>query len=130
MIHKTCNIKSFVKDVYGSFLHGENIRIHNNCLIDISGGVIIEDNVDISQDVKIYTHNHHMEKHNWRENKPELNMLTIRPNVFIGIRSIILSKVGYIGMNSVIGAGSVLTKSVPPNEIWAGNPARKIGDVL
>lgn len=34
-----------------------------------------------------------------------------------------------IGKNSVIGAGSVIAKSVPPNEVWAGVPARKIRSI-
>ena len=33
-----------------------------------------------------------------------------------------------IGANSVIGAGAIVLKDVPPNEVWAGVPARKIGD--
>ena len=31
-----------------------------------------------------------------------------------------------IGDNSIIGAGSIVTKNVPPNQIWAGNPAKFI----
>jgi UDP-2-acetamido-3-amino-2,3-dideoxy-glucuronate N-acetyltransferase len=34
-----------------------------------------------------------------------------------------------IGEQAMIGAGSVVTKDVPPREIWAGNPARKLRDV-
>lgn len=49
--------------------------------------------------------------------------------VFIGADVIILKGVS-IGERSIIGAGSVVTKDVPPDKIWAGPPAkfvRKIG---
>ena len=47
----------------------------------------------------------------------------IEDNAFVGARSMILRGIT-IGKYSIIGAGSVVTKSVPENEIWAGNPAR------
>lgn len=47
---------------------------------------------------------------------------------FIGACSIILKGVT-IGKHSVIGAGSVVTKDVPDNEIWAGNPAKYVKDL-
>lgn len=31
-----------------------------------------------------------------------------------------------IGKNSIVGAGSIVTKDIPDNEVWAGNPARFI----
>lgn len=52
----------------------------------------------------------------------------IEDNVFIGTGAIILKGVT-IGRNSVVGAGSVVTKSVPPNTIVAGNPAIPIRSV-
>lgn len=51
--------------------------------------------------------------------------MVIEDNVFIGARCIILKGVT-IGENSIVGAGSVVTKSIPANEIWAGNPAKFI----
>ena len=51
--------------------------------------------------------------------------VTIKHDAFIGARCIILKGVT-IGENSIVGAGSVVTKSIPDNEIWAGNPAKFI----
>lgn len=52
--------------------------------------------------------------------------IEIMDNVFIGCNSTILPNIK-IGPNVVIGAGSVITKDVPPNTVVAGNPARVIG---
>lgn len=51
--------------------------------------------------------------------------ILIKDNVFIGAYSFILKGVT-IGENSIVGAGSVVTKNIPDNEIWAGNPAQFI----
>jgi acetyltransferase-like isoleucine patch superfamily enzyme len=51
--------------------------------------------------------------------------IVIGNDVFIGANSIIMKGVT-IGDRSIIGAGSVVTRDVPGNEIWAGNPAKYI----
>jgi UDP-3-O-[3-hydroxymyristoyl] glucosamine N-acyltransferase len=51
----------------------------------------------------------------------------IGKNCFIGTGVIIKQRVK-IGDNVLIGIGSVVTKDIPPNEVWAGNPARKFRD--
>ena len=55
----------------------------------------------------------------------KVGKIHVKSGVFIGCRSIILPGVT-IGKNSVIGAGSVVTKNVGDYEVWAGNPARFI----
>ena len=51
--------------------------------------------------------------------------VTIEDGVFIGTRAIIMKGVT-IGRESVIAAGAVVVKNVPPREVWGGNPARFI----
>ncbi|PWB24554.1 acyltransferase [Flavobacterium sp. HTF] len=54
--------------------------------------------------------------------------IIIGDDVFIGANSIILKGVT-IGDRSIIGAGSVVTKNIPNDEIWAGNPIKKIRNI-
>lgn len=54
--------------------------------------------------------------------------IVVEDGVFIGANATIL-KGTYIGKNSIIGAGSVVTGNIPANEIWGGNPAKYIKQV-
>ena len=49
----------------------------------------------------------------------------IGKRVFIGLNTLIINSVS-IGDNAIIGAGSVINKDIPANELWAGNPAKFI----
>lgn len=51
--------------------------------------------------------------------------VVIGNNVFIGMNTLIVNAVN-IGDNAIIGAGSVVNRDIPANEIWAGNPAKLI----
>jgi maltose O-acetyltransferase len=95
------------------------------------GGIQFGDNVIVSAGVNIFTHTHQFEKQNWRELDEIINKEStmINDNVFLGVNAIITHTCKYVGKCSVIGAGSVVTKNVPDYQIWAGNPAKKIGNV-
>lgn len=63
----------------------------------------------------------------WSGPRGENAPIVVENDVWVGSGSILLSGIR-IGKGAVIAAGSVVTKDIPPCEIWGGNPARKIGD--
>lgn len=112
----------------GEISIGNNVIISDHCTIDYSGNLIIEDDVVISEGVKIYTHDHDVYCYTHKlDNSVVPHSVIIKNNAWIGAGSIILSGVT-IGAYSVIGAGSVVTNDVQENCVFAGNPARYIGD--
>lgn len=58
--------------------------------------------------------------------KPVLKT-SVAADVWIGRNALLKSGIT-VGVGAVIGMGSIVTRDVPPYEIWAGNPARKIGE--
>lgn len=88
--------------------------------------ITIGNNVRISFDVSFITHDG--ATYVFRKDEPDICIygpITINDNSFIGAKSIILPNV-HIGKNVIIGAGSVVTKNIPDDEVWAGVPAKKI----
>jgi len=90
--------------------------------------ISIGDRVTVTSGVMFITH----DGSSWLVRKPDGQRyyhyapITVEDDVFIGIGSIILPGVT-IGSRSVVAAGSVVTRSVPPGSVVAGNPARIIG---
>lgn len=93
--------------------------------------VVIEDNVKIGGNVCIYDTDFHALNAKNRNNSihdrnnTNKKKVVIGKNAFIGAHFTILKGVN-IGENSIIGACSVVSKNIPSNEMWAGNPAKCI----
>lgn len=93
--------------------------------------VQLGNHVEITNGVRFITHDGSL----WifREQPEYKNVdlfgsITVGNNVFIGLDSIIMPGVN-IGNNVIIGAGSIVTKDVPDNSIYAGNPAKFISTI-
>ncbi|WP_051202177.1 acyltransferase [Ferrimonas senticii] len=117
-----------------SFLHGpvrigKGVGINHGCSFDGGKlGITIGDHCRIAANVKIYAFNHGLGSNALVVDQPVTSRgVTLGNDVWLGTGVSICDGVE-IGDHAVIGMGSVVTKAVPAYEIWAGNPAKKIGD--
>lgn len=107
--------------------HKENLKLGYKtdigafCFINAKYGVVIEDEVQIGGGVKIYS----LDTISNKKGK-----VILKRNSKIGANSVILPNV-IIGENSIVGALSLVKYGtrIPKNEIWAGIPAQKIGEI-
>ena len=86
--------------------------------------ITIEKGVTITQDTTILTH---FLDPNQKGRMYNLGEVKIEEDVFIGCNVVICNAVT-IGKGAIVGAGSIVTKDIPPYQVWAGNPARYIKD--
>ena len=113
---------------------GDNVMINMDCTFVDNNRIEIGNNVLIASNVKIYTATHSTNPRermvqDWHPGIAICNTyalpVMIEDNVWIGGGAIILPGVT-IGKNSVIGAGSVVTRSIPANSVAVGCPCRVI----
>ena len=90
--------------------------------VKLGGGVCIYDTDFHSLDPKI-RRDSNLDKLNAKS-----AAIVLEDNVFVGAHSTILKGVT-VGENSIIGACSLVSRSIPANQIWGGNPARFIREV-
>jgi len=106
---------------------GRNVFINQNCTFYDLGGLDIGDDVMIGPNVSIITSGHPVapsRRHAGVTARP----IAIGRNVWIAAGATIIGGVT-VGENSVVAAGAVVTKDVPPNSLVGGNPARIIRSI-
>ncbi|TGZ77571.1 trimeric LpxA-like protein [Ascodesmis nigricans] len=114
------------KCTYGSNIKlGHKVHIGANCVFQDCGEIDIGSNSIISDDVKIYTATHMIDPTHRTHGLQKAQKVTIGDKCWIGASAIILPGV-HIKDGSVIGAGSVVVKDVPPDCVVAGNPAKVV----
>ena len=113
---------------------GDNVQINDYCHFGVAGQMVIGDDVLIASKVFVTDHNHgilkaqngHCSPYTSPIGRPlEILNVHIEDRCWIGEHVSILPGVT-IGSGSVIGANSVVSRSIPPNSIAAGVPCRVI----
>jgi len=87
--------------------------------------ISIRDGCTICPNVRLIAHDASTKRH---LGYTKIGRIDIRENCFIGDSAIVLPNVT-IGPDAVIGAGSVVTRDIPPGSVAAGNPARVLGSL-
>jgi acetyltransferase-like isoleucine patch superfamily enzyme len=125
-------VRSSYSAIPGALIIGDRVVIGSNANIRASGGtIVIGKNTLIAQNVSLIAANHTISDQQpyrdlpWDTSKVGLE---IGENVWLGVGVTVLPGCR-IGDNSVVGAGSVVTRSIPAKEVWGGIPARKLRDV-
>lgn len=118
-IGENCNISahSFIEN---DVLIGSNVTV--KCGVYIWDGITIEDDVFIGPNVT-FTNDKYPRSKVYPD---QFTKTIVKKGASIGANATVLCGIT-IGENSIIGAGSVITKDVPPNTVWYGNPAEQHG---
>lgn len=114
--------------------YGYNIRIGARTFVNFGlvaldcAPITIGDDVQIATNVQLLTPTHPVEPAPRRNKFEAAHPITIGDNVWLGGGVIVLPGVS-IGANTVVGAGAVVTRDLPPNVVAVGNPARVIRSI-
>lgn len=107
---------------------GENFYSNHNLVILDPGKVIFGDNVFIGPNCGFYTAQHPLDVETRNKGLEWAYPISVGNNVWFGGNVVVLPNVT-IGDNCTIGAGSVVTKSIPSNSLAVGNPCRVIRQI-
>jgi acetyltransferase-like isoleucine patch superfamily enzyme len=111
-----------------SIFIGDHVFIGSGCEFNIRLRIDVGSDSLIASGCRFVDHDHGVEPGRlMREQHGPEKAIKIGKNVWLGCNVVVLKGVE-IGEGAVVAAGAVVTKSIAGNEIWAGIPARKIGE--
>lgn len=132
MMHRSLahHVGNLIRGLRLSYLRSLGVTIGHNTMISLGakidtrrGKVIIGKNCLITHGVKILSHDGSMRLIDPSDNGA--GTTRIGNNVFVGVNAVILMNVT-VGDNSIVAAGAIVTRDVPPASVVAGNPAKVI----
>ncbi len=110
-----------------SIILGDRVFIGSNCEFNIRKRILIGDDCLVASGCRFIDHDHgHMNLEVPMSSQVGVEKdIIIGNDVWLGVNVIVLKGVT-IGKSSIVAAGSVVTKSILPFEIWAGVPAKRV----
>ena len=125
-VGENCTVEQQLFCTYGYNVSvGDNFFLNVNCKLMDSGKITIGNNVLIAPNCCIVTEEHAMDLEQRLAGLEYTHPVTIGDNVWLCTGVTVLPGVT-IGENSVIGAGSVVTKDIPPNSVAVGVPCKVV----
>lgn len=115
-IGNNCNINAFCF-VENDVVIGDNVTI--KCGVYLWDGITLEDDVHIGPGVTFTNDLYPRSKHPFK-----VERTVIRKGASVGANATLVPGIT-VGRYALIGAGSVVTRNVPNNTLWLGNPARQ-----
>jgi acetyltransferase-like isoleucine patch superfamily enzyme len=111
-------------------LIGDDVFVGAGCEFNFKRGITIGSHCLIASGCRFVDHDHQLARRDIPVKKqtdgPEAPV-TLEDDVWLGTNVVVLKGVT-IGRGAIVAAGAVVRHSIPPYEIWAGVPARKIGE--
>ncbi len=99
----------------------DRAEIGRGSILDHAGDLTIEEDVLLSENVILYTHDHGYDP----RSKPTASSLVLKKGCWIGARAIVLPCVDMIGKGAIIGAGSIVSENVLDGHIYVSGKGRQ-----
>lgn len=128
-IQRLCNIWIEPSAAYAQLTIGKRSFVGQGTILSVSDQLSIGGNTLIGAYCYLLTNQHNIASRDTpiRDQGYLRGPLKIGDDVWIGAHSVLMPNVT-VGSGAVIGAGAIINRDIPEFEIWAGVPARKIGE--